>query len=236
MSKVYWSVGLPPLARYWEIDMLMMVARHTGAGFVRLRQPFPVRVNRFRAEIIRQFMELTSAPKDRLVLLDVDHDQPPQVVNLLANPHIDLPVHMALTFKRSREMPLALAMNYSDGWDKPPQHVTGWKKAGDILECDRGGTAAFCVQRWVFERLFEEYGIGPAGLFEYVDQDDCDKHFAQLCSGVDIKHYVNTGIVSPHLADGPIWVGLEEFDAWAKANGQPGAPSTFVPTRVGTTQ
>ena len=221
--KVYWAVGLPRMLHWFEADMLMMVARHTQPSYVRLRQPFPVRVNKFRAQIIRQFLKLSENPKDVLVLLDVDHAHPEQIVNWLASPEFDFPVFMALTFKRAMAFPVPVMLNYDQGWEQPPSHVVEYTP-GEIVACDRGATAAFAVQRWVYQAMVNEL-IVPEDMFTYEGEEDCDKHFAKLCYELIGKQHVNTGIVSPHLLDLPQWVGPEQFDTWAKTQGYGGVVS-----------
>lgn len=221
MSKrVFWFVGLPALLHWWEADMLMMLERHTKHEYTRWRVP-PVKVVRLRPLMIEKFMAETSEPTDTLVMVDVDHDHPRDLINRLVEFN-NLPIHTSLTFKREPTMPVACAMDYKKGFEsgEVAHHVAQFMP-GEILECDRGGHAAIAVQRQVYQAILH-LGYDFKQMYQYVGQRDCDEYFAKLCHEAGFKQYVNTGIVSPHRSDVQVMIGLKEWDAYMRRSNRGG--------------
>jgi len=219
-KRVFWFAGLAPKMSWWECDMLMMLCRHTKHEYVQWRLQYPIRVNKLRHLMIEKFMLETSDPLDTLVFMDIDHQHEPHTINALVAPDI-LPVHTVLSFKRDPTIPVPLAMDYNKGWDnQPATHVTGFKP-GDILEVDRGAAVGMAVQRRVFVNILEA-GYGFKDFFVYKGERDCDEWFARLCSEVGSKHYVNTGIISPHMTGLPSNIDLADWDAYMKRTNREG--------------
>lgn len=216
-KRVIWFIGLGAVQNWWETDMCMMLSRHTKHEYTRWRSA-PMKVIRLRKVMIERFMLETSRPTDTLAMLDIDHNHSSNIINCLVEPD-EYGVHTSLTFKRAASMPLASVMDYPKGFEhgEAAKHV-GEIHAGEILECDRGGHAAIAVQRRVFQAILD-LGYTIEQFYQYIGQRDCDQHFAQLCSEAGFKHYVNTGIISPHLRNEPQYVGVPEWDAYEKGKG-----------------
>jgi hypothetical protein len=217
-KKVYWFMGMPGLVRWYEADMLAMVARWTKPQYIQYRCP-PLSVVRLRPLMIERFMQDTKNPLDTLVMLDIDHEHPKDVVNSLVASD-EFGIYTSLTFKRAPTLPVAWAMDYKDGWDKPAHHVSQIT-AGEILECDRGGAGAMAIQRRVIKAILKN-GHTFKQLFQYVAQRDCDEYFAKLCSEAGFRQYVDTAVVSPHVNDTLTSIGIQEWDEWAKGKGEGG--------------
>ncbi len=200
--------------------MLQRIARRTKAEYIQYRSA-PIKVVRLRPLMIEKFLLECHDPLDTLVFLDVDHGHQANIVNQLVA-RDDLPIHSSLTFKRAPTLPVALAMDYPQGFkrNEVAVHVSGFEE-GDILECDRGGFAAVAIQRKVFMGILE-LGYDTKEFFMYKGQRDCDQWFAQLTHEAGFKHFVNTSIVSPHNTDTRSAVGLENWDRYVKGKGDPG--------------
>ena len=160
-----------------------------------------------RTDVTRQglalaFLEHSANPNDTLVMLDVDHEHPREVLERLAA-H-DVPVAAALNFRRG-EPYQACAFRRSGVGDL--HHLASFPPG--LHRMDALGTGAIAIQRRVFERL---QALGHVWFFKYeygsptdpLASPSEDMYFSKICEEAGIEMFVDTTIVSPHITLGLI--------------------------------
>ena len=182
-------------------------------GFERIRCNYS-RVDVARNRIAKRFMELTSRPKDTLVMLDTDHTHPMDIVGRLAR-H-DYGVIGALCFRRGEPFDPQFYVRGEDGELRQPVE---WDPEG----IDKGtivGTGAIAIQRWVFEKLEQDGHHYPWFRSIYTDGDDTflgeDWYFGLICEKASIPHYCDFSTVSPHMR--VAYVDAKTWDTYRAMN------------------
>lgn len=144
-------------------------------------------------------VHLLENPKfTHLVMLDLDHEHPPDIVERLCQRVAEDPTRQvvsALAFRRGEPFdPIAYRFDEED----PEQlySVSEWQP-GEVLEVDRLGFGAVIIERSVFDVL-------PKPWFRYTyEKEDSypteDVWFSQSCLDHGVKLWVDTGTVTDHL-------------------------------------
>lgn len=155
-----------------------------------------------RIDVIRNKMAvmLLKSNFTHLLMLDVDHRHPRNIVQRLARwiitkPHIQ--VVGGLNFRRSEPYDPCCGFWGNDGKYYPPAE---WGKG--LIEVDVIGTGSILIDREVFEII-----PPPWFYFDYsrVWADDWiseDIVFSQQCNKYNIDLYVDTTTTSPHITTG----------------------------------
>lgn len=217
---VYWA------ALVWSpqnepTNAMLDVASQAGArGFIRLRQPAD-RTDKARDLFVEKFRQLANDPNDTLVMLDFDHIHPHNIVERLA---LEAPaecgvvggVYVMRQASTGHRPCFFIREADGSGYSTPAT----WPDDA-LIECDFVGTGGIAIRRWVFDRL-EAAGYQPP-FFRYVYDTEHfgrwpgeDSWFAHICQQAGIKHYVNTGVESPHM--GTRQYGVDDWRAWCAAH------------------
>ncbi len=159
------------------------------------------------------FKQLARRPTDTLVMLDIDHEHPPDVIERLAA-H-DVGVVAPLMFRRGEPYE---ACAFRAGPNGDIQHLANFPPG--LYEMAQVGTGAIAIQRWVFDEL-DRQGLGP-WYFKYdyrVDDGTLhmpseDMHFGEICRQAGIPHYVDLSFESPHATIGFVDKQVH-LDYWA---------------------
>lgn len=146
-----------------------------------------------RKIITEEFLHKTDRRHDTLVMLDVDHDHPPEIVVRLAAHN--LPVVTSLFFRRTPGYETCAFRLDENG---APMALLCPPSTG-VYEMHRVGFGAVAIQRWVFEEIGDDwYRVNDAEGRRIGE----DFWFSDLCRKKKIKLYVDCGIESPHMSIG----------------------------------
>ncbi len=177
-------------------------------GIAQQGYPF-IRQGYTRTDVARnQFAEhLLTTDCTHLLMLDLDHDHPPDIVTRLSRWADDgHQVIAGLCFRRSP--PHDPLMFYPDGdkWYAPTEWPRGLVSAGIV------GTGAILIDRRVFERLPKPwfgYSYDGAAAGGYPSDDIW---FCRLCREAGIGLWCDTTTVSPHMATR--WIDEKAFRSY----------------------
>jgi hypothetical protein len=150
-----------------------------------------------------------------LLMLDIDHMHPPDIVQrlagwVIANPNIK--VVGGMNFRRGEPYDPCCFLRGEDGGLYPP--AAEWHEG--LLKVDVIGTGSILIAKEVFEI------IPPPWFFNYYDrvwEDEWpgeDISFSDLCTANGIDLYVDTTTTSPHMIDA--WVDENTWAEYVKAN------------------
>lgn len=185
------------------------VAATAGALGFKLLETFYQRTDHQRNAIAEAFLKIPGEPDDQVVMLDVDHNHPKQIVARLAQHGV--PVVAPLMFRRGEPYQPAVFDVDAAG---ELRHICTYPPGLHRL---RGGvgTGAICIQRRVFEQL-RAAGRGPF-YFQYHYYPDGrapseDMWFMQQCRELGLSHYVDTTFETRHLILHD--VGADTFEAF----------------------
>lgn len=170
-----------------------------------------------RMRIVQEFMRQSASPQDLLVMLDADHAHPADILPRLERRGEG--VVGALAVKRNApHYPCALVRR-ADGKFTVPDNTA--LQSGALLPVTMVGTGAICIRRHVIQNL--QARAGGKFLFRYDYPEDVndfqqlpadDNGFGALCEQAGIQHYLDTSIVTPHLA--VVGKGLDDWIADTK--------------------
>lgn len=147
---------------------------------------------------LARMMEAGGSDRDTLVMLDCDHEHPPDIVERLVA-H-DVGVVGALYFRRSHPYDAMAFFRDEAGELRTPLE---WTAEAGLTPCAVVGTAAIAIQAWVFKRLMAAGYRWP--WFRYCYSEDGltqpteDMYFGRICELAGIPHHVDFGLMTPHL-------------------------------------
>lgn len=186
---------------------LLDVASVAGmVGAVRIPMQYQ-RVDMARNNIVKVFLANTKADEDVVIMLDNDHTHPSDIIPRLVK-HVDWAheVVAAAAFRRSKPHdPCFYRGVYTDGRDgstEVPTHFSGKLERVDIT-----GTGAIAIRRSVFTKLDKAGHPWPYFRFSYKDglenalQRTEDWQFGLDCMDAGVGHWVDTGLVTPHITE-----------------------------------
>jgi hypothetical protein len=175
--------------QYWAIAM---------QGVSILRMPY----NRIDVTRNRMVVELLRSEMTHLLMLDIDHKHPANIIQrlarwVLAEPHAQ--VVSGLNFRRSEPFDPCCGFWGKDGKYYPPAE---WEQG--LIKVDAVGGASLLISREVFEII-----PPPWFAFDYsrVWADEWpgeDVMFSRLCGEYGIDIYVDTTTTSPHMTSAMI--------------------------------
>lgn len=202
-SKRVWYAFLSERCEYDLAGMVRERVAYQAArrGYQRIECEYG-RTDVRRMGLATVFKQLTTAPQDTLVMLDIDHDHPPDVIERLAA-H-DVGVVAPLMFRRGEPYE---ACAFRAGPNGDIHHLANFPPG--LYEMAQVGTGAIAIQRWVFDELDRrglgpwyfryDYRVGPQGELHMPSED---MHFGELCRKAGIPHYVDLSFESPHATIG----------------------------------
>jgi len=199
-KQVYWA-ALPERAGAGSdlaFNALLSVGVRAGQmGYIRLDIPY-TRTDDARNKLSKVFYETAKNPRDTLVMLDVDHEHPHNLLERLAAR--DVGVVGALAFRRSKPYDPCFFLRAKEGMLVQPDD---WDKArADIERGTVVGTGAIAIQRWVFEKLTDAGYKWPWFRFTYSEDHDIqpgeDVYFGITCEQIGVPHYCDFTLETPH--------------------------------------
>lgn len=154
-----------------------------------------------RTDLVRNKMalQLLSSNFTHLIMLDVDHTHPVDIVQRLMKnftTYPELKVVGGLNFRRGEPYDPCAFIKGDDGRYYP---MSEWP-AG-LIRVDALGTGCIAIARETFEELPPPWFFNP---YDRIMEDIWpgeDIGFAKLCAEHGIEQYVDTTITSPHLID-----------------------------------
>ncbi len=164
-------------------------------GYAFVRRPYD------RIDVTRNRMaqHLLDTPEfSHLLMLDMDHAHPPDIVKRLARWWLKDPeklVIAGLNFRRTEPYdPLVWFVGPDGQW----YHAVDWPQG--ILKADIVGTGAMLIHRSVFERVPKPWFTND---YSKVEEGDLwpgeDVNFCKACAAAGIDIWVDTTTTSPHL-------------------------------------
>lgn len=157
-----------------------------------------------RTDVARQalaelFLLRTKNPDDTLVLLDIDHDHPTSVIELLVAD--DKEVVVPLMFRRGEPYQ---ACAFRRGADGHLRHLATFPEG--LLRMDALGAGAIAIQRGALEKL-RAAGHKWFWKYEYSEEMEApseDLYFSKICEQAGVEMYVDTRWETPHTTLGQI--------------------------------
>lgn len=174
----------------------------------------PIYKNYGRTDTSRQgmgeiFMQQSERPDDTLVMLDIDHDHPTNVIQRMVAHN--KPVVVPLMFRRQ---PPFDACAFRIGPDGAWHHVMSMPPG--LHRMDAVGSGVIAIQRQVFEQL---RAAGHDWWFKYEYMKDAqgnligpseDLYFSKICGAAGIEMWVDFDTESPHFDLGTIDRSVKE--------------------------
>ena len=150
------------------------------------------------ARILYSYHLLDNPKFSHIVMLDMDHQHPKDIVYKLCRAVVEDPSRMvvsALTYRRGVPYePIAWKLNEQGSYDA----VTEWER-GEVIEVDMCSPACTIISREVFENTdppWWMYTYHPESMFFPSE----DVHFARICRENGFKMVVDTRVESVHLS------------------------------------
>jgi hypothetical protein len=147
----------------------------------------------------RMAMRLLQSNFTHLLMLDVDHRHPPDIVQRLSRwvlAHPDIEVVGGLNFRRGAPFEPCCFVLGADGKYYAPSE---WEEG--LITVDAIGTGSIMISRTVFERMEPPWFWND---YSQVWEDSWpgeDMGFSANCRKLGIKMYVDTTTTSPHMID-----------------------------------
>lgn len=177
--------------------ILFPLLRIAAKGFPFLEVPYG------RTDMVRNKMALMTLGSSytHLIMLDVDHIHPPNIVerlmvNFAKNP--SLKIVGGLNFRRGVPYEPCAFIKVDDGRFLP---MSTWPQG--LVKVDALGTGCIAIAREVFEEIEPPWfynNYDPALIWRDIWQGE-DMGFSTKCRAAGIEMYVDTTITSPHLID-----------------------------------
>lgn len=189
------------------------------------QQGFPfITMNYGRTDLIRNKMALSllRSHYTHLIMLDIDHVHPVDIVQRLMQNFVDDPslrIVGGLNFRRGEPYDPCAFIRTDEGKFLP---MSDWPQG--LVRVDALGTGCIAIAREVFEQ------IDPPWFFNNYDErliwrdiwQGEDMGFAEKCRAHGIAQYVDTRVTSPHLIDAV--VSEDSYREYIQAKGYQSAP------------
>lgn len=169
-------------------------------GIAQQGWPF-VHMNYGRTDLARNKLALHLLGSDftHIIMLDVDHQHPMDIVQLLMTNFVrkpDLKVVGGLNFRRGEPYDPCAYILGDEGKYHP---IAEWEKG--LIKVDALGTGCIAIAREVFEQIeppwfYNDYSKVWEDIWPGEDIGFCTK-----CRQAGIELYVDTRVTSPHLID-----------------------------------
>lgn len=173
------------------------------------------RTDNARNLLCKAFAEAPGRHDDMLVMLDVDHLHPTDILDRFAAHDPSEGVVGALAYRRGEPYDPLFFIRDEAGALRSPASLD----YGKTYKCAIVSTSAIAIRRWVFAELTQRGYAYPWFRYEYPtngSQPSEDMYFGRICEQAGIWHYVDTGLIIPHAAQ--TWINREVHEAFLKAN------------------
>lgn len=159
-----------------------------------------------RTDLVRNKLatKILGSRYTHLIMLDVDHTHPPDIIQrLMAHfiKHPELQVVGGLNFRRGEPYEPCMFVRGDDG-----RHysIGDWPRDAELIKVDAIGTGSIAIAREVFERMeppwfFNDYSKVMDDVWPGEDMG-----FSEKCRELGIGLYVDPHLTSPHLIDSVI--------------------------------
>jgi len=196
--RVFWTILMERNLSCFAAQALVRIAgRCARDGFAYIALPY-ARTDDARNTACLALAKGMANDRDTLVMLDCDHEHPPDIVQRLVR-H-DVGVVGALYFRRSAPHDAMFFIRAEDGELQQPEE---WDADTGIVAGTVVGTGAIAIQGWVFKRLMEKGFQWPFFRYTYTEegmvQPTEDMYFGVICEEAGIPHYCDFSTVTPHL-------------------------------------
>lgn len=189
MERSVSSIAIHPLVR--------IATRCAKAGYAYIALPY-TRTDDARNTAVLALARTQPADNDTLVMLDCDHEHPPDIVQRLVA-H-DVGVVGALYFRRSEPYDAMCFVRDDNGELHTPAE---WEPDAGLTPVQCVGTGAIAIQAWVFKKLMAEGFAWPFFRYTYNEKSlvepSEDIYFGQICEAAGIPHHVDFSLMTPHL-------------------------------------
>jgi hypothetical protein len=159
----------------------------------------PGRIDYVRNKMV---IDLLQSDYTHLLMLDIDHIHPPDIVQRLARwPLIDPKVRVVSGINFRRGKPFDPVFGNYNG-HKKRMTTAEWDLG--LIQADEVGGATLLVHRSVFEEMEPPWFFN---VYDKVWENDWpgeDIGFCRKCQALDIPIYIDTTTTSPHCTDGVI--------------------------------
>lgn len=202
MSKRVWWAMLPERCVY---DVALNVAiklaqRATKLGYTAILPEYG-RTDVTRQSLCMAFLQASASPTDTLIMLDIDHDHPVDLLERLVA-H-DKPIVAPLMFRRGAPYE---ACAFRRGEDGGLHHLANFPPG--LHRVQAVGSGALAIQRQALMKLASE---GHKWFFKYeydtpqpMGAPSEDLYFSKICEAEGVEMYVDTTIQTPHITLGYI--------------------------------
>ena len=191
--RVFWSVMMERTIHNYAVSSLLDLAMAAGMSNMPRIGALYGRTDAARNLICHSFLQLSRHPDDKIIMLDCDHQHPPDILErLAARPE---GVVAALAFRRSAPYEPMFFVRQNGRLRKPGEFER------IVYECDAVGTGAIAIKRSALDTLMKA-GYNYFFRYEYTDEDwrsSEDMYFARICEEAGIKHHVDCSLETPHL-------------------------------------
>lgn len=206
--KVWWAF-LPERCVYeHSLRVAMEIAYKLGRlSCIQPELQFqPIWAGYGRTDLTRQglcetFYNQSKDPDDVLVMFDIDHQHPTDILQTLVRHK--LPIVVPLMFRRGEPYQ---ACAFRRGADGELYHI-GPDFSPGVHEVQAVGSGVIAIQRGVFETLLAA-GHRWWWKYEYLEDPNRgpseDLYFSKICEATGIKMYVDCSVETPHLHIGYI--------------------------------
>ncbi len=183
-----------------SFDSLLEVVEHNARrGYTRLSVPYLPPAHA-RNALCQEFLKRSNDGEDTLVMMDVDHIYPADVVERLASHRTTNSVRYGVVGALATakgDIPFTCFFRRDAQGDLC--NLTEWDE-GELVEGTVIGTGCIAIQRWVLDKLRHcapswfryLYGGYP---FEPTE----DMYFGYECEKAGIPHYCDTSLWIPHV-------------------------------------
>lgn len=198
-----------------SFNSLMAVAHEAGKKNYRRLAISYTRTDNARNLLCKSFLDIPGQFDDLLVMLDVDHNHPADILDKFAAHPNEEGVVGALAFRRGEPYDPLFFLRDEMGALRAPASF----EYGNTYKCAIVSTSAIAIRRWVFNELNLRGYNYPWFRYEYPTngaQPSEDMYFGRICEQAGIWHYVDTGVIIPHATLS--WVNREVNEAFLKAN------------------
>ena len=197
--RVFWTMLMEREVSVFAVQALVRIAgRCARDGFNYIALPY-TRTDDARNTACLALARATQDDRDTLVMLDCDHEHPPDIVRRLVA-H-DVGVVGALYFRRSEPYDAMCFVRGEDGQLHTPAE---WDADAGLTPVAMVGTAAIAIRAGVFKRLMAAGFRWPFFRYQYAESDAVqpteDVYFGAICEQAGIPHHVDFSLVTPHLA------------------------------------
>jgi len=161
-------------------------------------------------------IELLKSDFTHLLMLDIDHVHPPDIIQRLARWVLSDPKQFqvvgGLNFRRSEPYDPCAYKKGDDG----TMWTIEWNEDTTLMEVDRLGTGSILIAREVFETIPPPWFTNDYSQAWRDAWPGEDIGFSKLCNQAGIKLWVDCTVTSPHIT--PALIDNHNWEHWRERN------------------